>query len=149
MSVSSSDREPIVVLLVEDNPGDVRLIREAFDAVEFEVVIHAVTTCSEAVEFLTERAGAESADYPDVLLLDLNLPKRNGFALLETLEDSSTFPPLPVLVLTSSRTEEDVTRSYELHASAYVTKPNDPDEYVSLARAIRDFWFDTAHLPPA
>lgn len=149
MSLPNPDRDPVVVLLVEDNPGDVRLVREGFDAVEFDAVVHAVTTCGEAVEFLTERAGGESADYPDVLLLDLNLPKRDGFAVLEALHDTAELPPIPVLVLTSSEAEADVVRSYELHANSYITKPSDPTAYVSMARAIRDFWFETAHLPPA
>lgn len=146
--MSNRDDNPIEILLVEDNPGDIRLTREAFGEVDLDVVIHAATTSDAALKFLYERVESETAIYPDMLLLDLNLPKDSGFTVLKALLDDPVLPQLPVITLTSSKAEEDVTKSYELRTSAYITKPSDPDEFVSIANALRDFWFETAHLPP-
>lgn len=138
--------EPVEILLVEDNPGDARLVQEAFKTVDLEISIYTVSDGKEALHFLREQA--DSSSYPDLLLLDLNLPRMDGFAILEEIKTNLDLPSLPVLVLTSSKDKEDVTRSYELSANAYLTKPTDPEEFSALGQAVKEFWFETAQLPP-
>lgn len=139
--------EPVEILLVEDNPGDARLVREAFKTVDLEISLHTVSDGKEALHFLHDHQQADSSSYPDLLLLDLNLPRMDGFAILEEIKTNSDLPSLPVLILTSSKDEEDVTRSYELSANAYLTKPTDPEEFSALGQAVKEFWFKTAQLP--
>ncbi|QLG26571.1 response regulator [Halorarum halophilum] len=137
----------IDILLVEDNPGDVRLIQEAFKTVDRSTSIHAVTTSREALDFLSERAATEPPTLPDVLLLDLNLPGSNGFTVLEEVRENQELAHLPVLILTSSTVEKDVQRSYKLRANAYLRKPDNPDQYEALAQRVVDFWFYENVLP--
>lgn len=132
----------IDILLVEDNPGDVRLTREAFETVDRSISIHAVTTSREALDFLSERVEEESSTVPDIILLDLNLPGSGGFSVLEEVREEPELAQLPVLILTNSTVEKDVHRSYKLHANAYLSKPVSPDQYEALARRVVDFWFD-------
>lgn len=146
--MTNENEELFTILLVEDNPGDVRLIEEAFSEVNFNPTVHTAPTWSDALEFLTDRVNAESTAYPDLLLLDLHLPRSSGFAVIRTLNDDPKFPPRPILLLTTSNDEADVRRGYDLGASAYIEKPSDPAEYVSLAQAVKDFWFGQAHFPP-
>ncbi|QLG48404.1 response regulator [Natrinema halophilum] len=141
-------REQVAILLVEDNPGDVRLIREAFKAAGFATTFHTVTDGDTALEFLREQAAAESGPDIDLMLLDLNLPRTNGFDVLEAIKDNSELTSLPVLVLTSSEATEDIVKSYELCANAYLTKPTNPDEFEKIVRAVEAFWIDEATLPP-
>lgn len=145
----NSPTEQIDILLVEDNPGDVRLIRESFAESEVDSTFTAVEDGRDAIEFLRDCRETESTDFPDLVLLDLNLPRMDGFAFLDALRDDPDFPPLPVLVLTSSSAEEDVVKCYEHAANAYLTKPNDPNEFGSLADAVQEFWGVRARLPPA
>ena len=140
--------DPVDVLLVEDNPGDVRLIEEAFAEVDVEVTFHTATDGDEALTILHECTDDSSSPYPDLVLLDLNLPRVNGFDVLEALRTEATYPPIPVIVLTGSEAEEDVRKSYRESANAYLTKPAGPDEFVDLAEAVEGFWLDTARLPP-
>lgn len=140
--------EPAQLLLVEDNPGDVRLTEEAFKQGRIENDLHTVSDGSEALDFLHQRGTYEDAPRPDLILLDLNLPRKDGEEVLEELKDDSELRSIPIIVLTSSRAEEDVTRSYELHANAYLTKPVDPDEFIETVRAFEKFWFSVVRLPP-
>lgn len=143
-----SSPEPVSILLVEDNPGDVRLIEEAFKTAGFETVFHTVADGTAALEFLREQVlSADGADV-DLMLLDLNLPRTSGFEVLKALKDETAFASLPVIVLTSSEATEDIVRSYELCANAYLTKPSDPAEFAELGRAVEAFWIDEATLPP-
>ncbi|SDQ49771.1 response regulator [Natronobacterium texcoconense] len=143
-----SPDEPIDVLLVEDNPGDVRLTQEAFRTTDAEIRFHTATDGNEALEYL-EHCGVDGSETtPDVILLDLNLPRVDGFTILETINNDLEYPPPPVLVLSSSRDESDVARSYERAANAYLTKPNSPDEFSSMAKAIERFWIDSVQHPP-
>ncbi|WP_254764199.1 response regulator [Natrinema marinum] len=142
-----STSEPVDILLVEDNPGDVRLIREAFESAGFETTFHTKTDGDAALEFLRERATVESGLDLDFMLLDLNLPGTSGFDVLEAIKDDSLLASLPVLVLTSSEATEDIVKSYELRANAYLTKPTDPDEFAEISRAVESFWVDEATLP--
>ncbi|WP_254528536.1 response regulator [Natrinema gelatinilyticum] len=140
--------EPAQILLVEDNPGDVRLTKEAFKQGRIENDLHVVSNGADALDFLSGRNDYRDAPRPDLVLLDLNLPVKNGEDVLEELKDDPALRPIPVIVLTSSRAEEDVVKSYELHANAYLTKPVDPDEFIETVRAFEKFWFSVVRLPP-
>ncbi|WP_049920318.1 response regulator [Halobiforma nitratireducens] len=137
----------VEVLLVEDNPGDVRLIQEAFKELSMDVSLASVPDGDEGLEFLTDRAADESATLPDVVLLDLNLPRTDGFEFLELVRSNPDLTCVPILVLTSSEAKDDVLESYERAANAYLTKPTDPDEYASMVAAVGEFWFEQAALP--
>lgn len=134
------------ILLVEDNPGDVRLIEEAFERSSFEASIDSVSDGDQALEYL--EACNDGIEYPHLLLLDLNLPRTSGFTVLEELRDDPELSQIPVLVLTSSSTQEDIVKSYDLAANAYLTKPDGPNELVELVDTIESFWFDQVQLPP-
>lgn len=145
--MTSADGEQVEILLVEDNPGDVRLIEEAFKELSITVALEAVPDGDEGLELLRERVEDASASVPDVVLLDLNLPRMDGFEFLEELRSDPDIARLPVLVLTSSEASDDVLESYELSANAYLTKPTDPAEYASMVQAVAEFWFKRAALP--
>jgi len=137
------------ILLVEDNPGDVRLTREAFEESQIANTLHVVTDGIEALDFLHRRKGYEDAPVPDLILLDLNLPRKNGEEVLEAVHDEDLdLSHVPVIVLTSSQAEEDVIRSYELQANAYLTKPVDPAEFIEIVRTFKEFWLEVVRLPP-
>ncbi|SEP92246.1 response regulator [Natrinema salaciae] len=146
MSPSASS-DPVSLLLVEDNPGDVRLIEEAFKSAGFATTFHTVADGDAALEFLQTEATADSGPDLDLMLLDLNLPRTGGFEVLETIKNDPELASLPVLVLTSSEATEDVVKSYELCANAYLTKPTDPDAFADIGRAVEAFWIDEATLP--
>ncbi|QLK25172.1 response regulator [Natrinema zhouii] len=149
--MSKSERpqsEPAQILLVEDNPGDVRLTREAFKQGRIENDLHVVSDGIEALAFLSQQGEYADVPRPDLILLDLNLPGKDGEEVLEELKDDPVLRAIPVIVLTSSRAEEDVVKSYELHANAYLTKPVDPDEFIETVRAFEKFWFSVVRLPP-
>ncbi|WP_255194153.1 response regulator [Natronobeatus ordinarius] len=145
--IRPTSSEPAQILLVEDNPGDVRLTKEAFKQGRIENDLHVVTDGHEALEFLAQREAYEDAPRPDLILLDLNLPRKNGDEVLEELKGDPELRCIPVIVLTSSKAEEDVVRSYELHANAYLTKPVDPDEFIDAVKAFEAFWFRVVRLP--
>ncbi|USZ73112.1 response regulator [Natronosalvus halobius] len=141
--------DPIDILLVEDNPGDVRLTKEAFKEGRIDNTIHVARNGVDALSFLYQRDGYEDAPRPDLILLDLNLPRKNGEEVLEELKDDPTLRRIPTVVLTSSEAEEDVVRSYEKYANAYLTKPIDPDEFIEIVRSFESFWLSVVNLPPA
>ncbi|MFC7142224.1 response regulator [Halosimplex aquaticum] len=136
------------ILLVEDNPGDVRLLEEAFEATGRETRVESVTNGDEAVDRLMEQATDESRSVPDLALVDLNLPGRDGCEVLDAVRDDSRTELLPIVILTSSSAHEDVERCYAARANAYVTKPTDPAELESLISDVERFWLDAAVLPP-
>ncbi|MFP8952352.1 response regulator [Natrialbaceae archaeon A-arb3/5] len=140
--------EPIEILLVEDNPGDVRLTQEAFNGLSSDVSLTVTTDGSEALDVLQERHNDASVSLPDLILLDLNLPRTNGFEFLETIREDPELARLPVLILTSSSTTEDIIESYDLAANAYLTKPSSPAEFETMVEAVSEFWFEQAALPP-
>lgn len=153
MSVSDptpwqSSAEPFTILHVEDSPGDVRLIREAFDKTPGETRIHAVTNGDDAIDVLRGEEPDGSASLPDLILLDLNLPGRDGHDVLEAVKDDPNLQRIPVIILTSSDAPDEVTRCYEAYANAYLTKPTTPDEFISMAESVQRFWFSVAILPP-
>jgi CheY-like chemotaxis protein len=140
--------DPIDVLLVEDNPGDVRLTEGAFEEGRINNNLHVATDGEEAMDFLHRREGYEDAPRPHLVLLDLNLPGKDGHEVLEEIRADEDLNRLPVIVLTSSKAEEDVIRSYELSTNAYLTKPIGPDEFMELVRSFEQFWFTMVRLPP-
>ncbi len=134
------------ILLVEDCPSDVRLIREALKETAVAVRITVARDGVEAMDHL-RRTEHGTANRPDLILLDLNLPRKNGREVLSEVKSSPTLKQIPVLVMTSSRADEDVAQAYLLNANCYITKPGDLTEYVNVVKAIEDFWFLTATLP--
>lgn len=141
--------EPVDILLVEDNPGDIRLTQEAFKSIDSEIEFHTVTNGEEATRYFDVCETDNESTNPDLVLLDLNLPRVDGFDILEILGEQLEDPPPPVLVLSSSETEADIIKSYDRAANAYLTKPDDPEEFNTLAQAVEDFWIDLARHPPA
>lgn len=140
--------EPIDVLLVEDNPGDVRLTEEAFEEGSINNELYVASTGEEAMDFLYQRGEYEESPRPHLVLLDLNLPGKDGHEVLEDIREDDHLQRIPVIVLTSSKAEEDVVRSYELSTNAYLTKPIGPDEFMELVRSFEQFWFTMVKLPP-
>lgn len=136
------------VLLVEDNKGDVALIERAFEDRALPGTLHAVQTGTEALDWLHRREGFAEAPRPDVVLLDLNLPAMSGHAVLEDVKSDPQLKQMPVIVLTSSRSEDDIRRAYEACANSCLTKPVDPDEYIDLIQTVVNFWASIAELPP-
>jgi chemotaxis family two-component system response regulator Rcp1 len=138
---------PIEVLLVEDSPGDVRLTREALKDAKVHISLHVVTDGIEAMAFL-ERAGSHvGAPRPDLILLDLNLPKKDGREVLKEIKQSQALRSIPVVVLTTSSSEADILQSYELHANCYISKPVDLDGFLKVVQSIDNFWLTVVKLP--
>jgi chemotaxis family two-component system response regulator Rcp1 len=139
----------IDILLVEDNPGDVRLTREALKEAKVRNNLHVTEDGVEAMRFLRREEEFANAPRPDLILLDLNLPKKDGREVLEEIKADDNLRRIPVVVLTTSHAEEDIVRSYNLHANCYVTKPVDLDQFIRIVKSIEDFWLTIVRLPPA
>ena len=137
----------IDVLLVEDDPGDVVLIQEAFADNKVRNRLHSVADGVEAIDFLRREGEFAAAPRPDLILLDLNLPRKDGREVLAEIKADDDLATIPVVVLTTSKAEEDVLRSYKLHANAYVTKPVDFDRFIEVVRQIDDFFVTVVKLP--
>lgn len=140
---------PVEILLVEDNPGDVRLTREALKKGHLWSRLAVVRDGMEALDYLRRIAPFQGATMPDLILLDLNLPKKDGREVLAEIKGDETLRMIPVVVLTTSRAEEDILRSYKLHANCYITKPVDFGQFASVVQSIEDFWFTVVKLPTA
>jgi len=140
--------EPVDILLVEDNPGDVRLTEEAFHDAAINNDLHVVRDGQAALDFLFQVRDYEDAPRPDLVLLDLNLPKVDGMEVLEDVKQDPDLCRIPVIILTGSEAEEDIVESYENHSNAYLTKPIDPDEFVTLVQSFEQFWLTLVELPP-
>jgi CheY-like chemotaxis protein len=138
---------PIEVLLVEDDPGDVLLIREAFEFNKVHNNLNVVSDGEQALEFLRRQGEHANAARPDLVLLDLNLPRKDGREVLAEVKQDPELRTIPIVVLTTSEAEEDVLKSYQLHANAYVTKPVDFERFVSIVRQIDDFFVSVVRLP--
>jgi CheY-like chemotaxis protein len=143
-----ADPRPIEVLLVEDDPGDVLLTREAFEHQKVHNRLHVVNNGEDAINFVRQQGAFTDAPVPDLVLLDLNLPGMHGREVLAAIKEDPELRMIPVVVLTTSEAEEDVLRSYLLHANAYVTKPVDFDRFMAVVRAIDDFFVSVVRLPP-
>jgi CheY-like chemotaxis protein len=138
---------PIDILLVEDDPGDVLMTREAFEHHKIRNALHVVSDGVEALQFVRREPPYEDAPRPGLILLDLNLPRRDGREVLAELKADADLCRIPVVVLTTSEAEDDIARSYSLHANAYVTKPVDFDRFVEVVRQIDDFFVTLVKLP--
>ncbi len=139
----------IDILVVEDNPADVRLMREAFGHARVMNTIHVATDGVDALDFLHRRGPHHAAPTPDLILLDLNLPRKDGRQVLAEIKADPELMLIPVVILTTSRAEEDIIRSYNLHANAYVTKPVGLAEFLEAVQALENFWLAVVTLPPA
>jgi CheY-like chemotaxis protein len=144
---SPDNYEPIDVLLVEDDAGDVLLIREAFEHNKVHNTLEVVSDGVEAIAYLRREGEHANARRPDLVLLDLNLPRKDGREVLAEIKGDPELRRIPVVVLTTSKAEEDVLRSYDLHANAYVTKPVDFDRFIEVVRQIDEFFVSVVKLP--
>jgi chemotaxis family two-component system response regulator Rcp1 len=133
---------------VEDNPGDVRLTREAFKEGKVVNTLHVVQDGVEALEFLRHEGAYAKSIHPDIILLDLNLPRMGGPELLAIIKTDPSLKRIPVVILTTSKSELDIIESYDLHANCYITKPVDMDRFITVVKSIEDFWFTVVKLPP-
>ena len=140
--------KPIDVLLVEDDPGDVLMTREAFEDHKVQNNLAVVNDGVDAVAYLRKEGRYADAPTPDLILLDLNLPRKDGREVLAEIKADETLRSIPVVVLTTSEAEDDVIRSYNLHANAYVTKPVDFDQFLRIVRQIDEFFVSVVRLPP-
>ncbi len=139
----------IDILLVEDSPSDVRLTREALKEAKVLNTLHVVQDGVAALDFLRKEGPYAGSQSPDLILLDLNLPKKDGREVLAEVKRDENLRRIPVVILTTSRAEEDVVRSYNLHANAYVTKPVDLQQFLEVVRTIEAFWLAVVTLPPS
>jgi two-component system, chemotaxis family, response regulator Rcp1 len=142
-------RKPIEILLVEDNPGDVRLAVEALREAKIANQLHVVEDGVEVMAFLRREGGYAGVPRPDLILLDLNLPRKDGREVLAEIKQDAHLKRIPVVILTSSAAEQDVLQAYDLHANCYITKPVDLDQFLKVVRSIEDFWLVVVRLPPA
>jgi len=139
---------PIEILLVEDNPGDVRLTQEALRDSKLHNRLSVVEDGVEALSFLKREGHYAESPRPDIILLDLNLPRKSGREVLEEIKQDEVLKRIPVVVLTTSEDERDVMASYNLHANCYITKPVDLSQFITIVRNIKEFWFTIVRLPP-
>jgi chemotaxis family two-component system response regulator Rcp1 len=140
--------KPIEILLVEDNPGDVELAREALEGSKMYNRLHTVDDGEKAMAFLRQQDPYTAVPRPDLILLDLNLPRKDGREVLAEVKADDNLKRIPVVILTTSRAEEDVLKSYNLHANCYITKPMNLDQFIHVVRSIQDFWLSIVVLPP-
>jgi two-component system, chemotaxis family, response regulator Rcp1 len=147
MKPSALANMPLVILLVEDNAGDVRLIQEAFRDANVSIQLHVACDGMEALSFLRHEGAYVDAPRPDFILLDLNIPKIDGREVLAQIKKDEGLKSIPTLILTTSEAETDIVRSYELHANCYLCKPVQLDNFEKMVRGICDFWLTKAKLP--
>jgi CheY-like chemotaxis protein len=139
---------PIEILLVEDNPGDADLAREALEGSKFHNILNVVDDGEKAMAYLRRDGLYTEVSRPDLILLDLNIPKKDGRQVLAEIKEDDNLKRIPVVILTTSRAEEDVMKSYNLHCNCYITKPIDLNQFLSVVRSIEDFWLSIVVLPP-
>ena len=149
MTTTDSTIRSIEILLVEDNPGDARLTMEAMREAKLSNRLHVVEDGVEAMQFLRREGRFGDAPRPGLILLDLNLPKKDGREVLAEIKSDPALKRIPVVVLTTSRAEEDVLRAYDLHANCYVTKPVDLEQFLKIVKQIDEFWIKLVTLPGA
>lgn len=140
--------KPVEILLVEDNPGDVRLTKEALKESKIYNNLHTVYDGVEAMDFLLKKGKYKKAKKPDLILLDLNLPKKDGREVLAEVKEENNLRRIPVVILTTSEADEDIMKTYNLHANCYITKPVDMNQFIKVVKSIGDFWFSIVKLPP-
>lgn len=146
---NAADGKPIEILLVEDNPGDVRLAVEALRDAKVANRLHIVEDGVEAMSFLRREGRYADVPQPNLILLDLNLPRKDGREVLAEIKQDADLKRIPVVILTSSAAEQDVVQAYNLYANCYITKPMDLDQFLKIVRSIEDFWLIVVTLPQA
>lgn len=139
--------KPVEILLVEDNPGDVRLMQEALKDSKLKNNLYVVNNGLEALAFLHREGKYAKKPRPDIIFLDLNLPKKNGRDVLVEIKEDPGLKRIPVVILTTSKAEEDIIRTYNSHANCYITKPVDFEQFITVVKKIEDFWFTIVKLP--
>jgi chemotaxis family two-component system response regulator Rcp1 len=142
-----NENKTVEILLVEDNPGDIRLTQEALKEGQIPHNLHTVMDGAEAIKFLFREPGYEQAKRPDLILLDLNLPKKDGRDVLLKIKTDTSLKRIPVVVLTTSNAESDILKAYDLHANCYITKPVDFNRFIEVIQSIKTFWLTTVRLP--
>lgn len=148
MNKNNSSREkPIEILIVDDNEGDLRLAKEGFKKNKIRNRIHSVEDGVEAMEFLRKEGKYTNVPRPDLILLDLNLPKKDGREVLEEIKNDETLKSIPVVILTISKAEEDILKTYNLHANCFITKPIDYKQFIKVVNSIENFWLAIVKLP--
>ena len=147
MQYSEDEGSSMQVLLVEDNPGDVRLTVEALKDAKVHLQLHVVHDGVAAMEYLAEHGSVGNQRRPDLVLLDLNLPKKDGRQVLQEIKGNPELATIPVVVLTTSASEADIQKSYMLHANCFISKPVDMDGFLTVVRSIDDFWLSVVRLP--
>lgn len=148
MSELRGECRPIEILMVEDNPGDVRLTMEALKEGKVRNHMHIAADGEEAMRFLRRQEPYGQAPRPDLVLLDLNLPKKNGREVLAEIKRDADLKRIPVVILTVSKAEQDILKSYNLHANCYITKPVNLDQFLTVVKSIENFWLTVVMLPP-
>jgi chemotaxis family two-component system response regulator Rcp1 len=145
--MNSENGRPIEILLVEDNPGDVRLTREALSEAKVRNSLSVAGDGEVALAFLRREGAYSTAPRPDIILLDLNLPKKDGRQVLAEVKADTELRRIPVVILTTSKAEEDILKTYDLHANCFITKPVDFDQFVKVVKSIEHFWLSIVTLP--
>ncbi len=140
--------QPIDILLVEDNPGDARLTQEVLKDSKVKNTLHIVTDGVEAMDFLYRRGSFQAAPRPDIILLDLNLPRMDGREVLHAIKDEESLRRIPIVVMTTSDDDHDILQAYDLYANCYITKPVDFQRFIEIVKTIENFWFSIVRLPP-
>ena len=140
--------QPAEILLVEDNPGDVRLVQEALRESKIINRLYIVSDGQQALAFLRKQGSYANATRPDLILLDLNLPRKDGREVLSEIKTDPDLRRIPVVIVTSSKAEEDILKSYNQYANCYITKPLDLEKFIEVVKAIEDFWMSIVKLPP-
>ncbi len=138
---------PVEILLVEDNEGDIGLVEEVFEEGRINYNLNITEDGEEAMEFLRKEGEFANSPRPDLILLDLNLPKKDGREVLEEIKEDENLRRIPVVVLTTSKAEKDILKSYDMHANSYITKPVDFDQFIKVIKSIEDFWLEVVKLP--
>ena len=146
--VNKAAGRPIIILMVEDNPGDVRLTQEALRDGKVHNTMYVVEDGVEAIDFLRRQGKHANAPRPDLILLDLNLPKKDGREVLAEIKEDTNLKRIPVVILTTSTAEEDIIKSYDLHANCYITKPVGLEQFLTVVKSINGFWLEVVTLPP-
>lgn len=139
--------EEIHILMAEDNPGDARLTLEAFKEWKLKNKIHVVQDGEEAIDYLYKKSNYMDAQRPDLILLDLNMPKKNGREVLEIIKGDVNLRRIPTVILTTSQAEEDVFKTYDLHANSYIVKPIDIEKFIDVVKSLENYWFSIVKTP--
>jgi two-component system, chemotaxis family, response regulator Rcp1 len=147
VKINDLNASPVDILLVEDNPGDVQLTKEALAETKILANLYTAENGVEALKFLHKKGEYKNSPRPDIIILDLNLPLKDGREVLEEIKTDEDLKRIPVVILTSSKAEEDIVKSYNLHANCFITKPLDFDQFTQIVQSIEQFWFTIVKLP--